>query len=63
MALEKPMQRRYGIKVVLHLKIHVYLFSKFLLLSIIIPGVKSLRTKTISNKAHFVQGRPFRTKA
>ena len=26
-------------------------------------GVKSLRTKTISNKDHFVQGRPFRTKA
>ena len=25
--------------------------------------VKSLRTKTISNKDHFVQGRPFRTKA
>ena len=38
MASEKLMQRRYGIKVVLHLKIHVYLFSKFLLLSIIIPA-------------------------
>ena len=26
-------------------------------------GVKSLRTKTTSNKDHFVQWRPFRTKA
>ena len=25
--------------------------------------LQSLRTKTISNKDHFVQGRPFRTKA
>ena len=59
----KLISKLVNIFVALELHIHVSTPLIKYFRTIALLGVKSLRTKTISNKDHFVQGRPLRTKA